>query len=106
MEAGLSRVFVGAAVDVPVVVRGDCGRRLQGNWNNGRPHYRCRYPAEYARAKALAHPTTVYSRADHILPCLDGWLSTAFAADHLTATLTALDHAHPDPDARHDMLRR
>ena len=38
---------------------GDCGRRMQGNWNNGRPHYRCRYPGEYARAKALTHPPTV-----------------------------------------------
>ena len=34
----------------PYVLRGllfcsDCGRRMQGNWNNGRPHYRCRLPA-------------------------------------------------------------
>ena len=61
----------------PYVLRGllfcsDCGRRMQGNWNNGRPHYRCRYPAEYARAKTLAHPATVYVREDHILPAVDG----------------------------------
>jgi hypothetical protein len=24
------------------------GRRMQGSWNDGRPHYRCRFPSEYA----------------------------------------------------------
>jgi len=95
----------------PYVLRGllfcsDCGRRMQGNWNNGRPHYRCRYPAEYARAKALAHPPTVYVREDHILPALDGWLADAFAPQHLTATLTALEQAQPDPDTRATTLQR
>lgn len=30
-----------------------CGRRMQGTWNHGHAHYRCRYPAEYALAN---HP--------------------------------------------------
>jgi site-specific DNA recombinase len=79
---------------------------MQGNWNNGRPHYRCRSPAEYARAKALAHPATVYVREDHILPALDRWLSTAFAPEHVTSPLAALDQAHPEADTRSETLRR
>jgi hypothetical protein len=29
---------------------GLCQRRMQGSWNNGRPHYRCVYPTEYGLA--------------------------------------------------------
>jgi hypothetical protein len=39
-----------------------CRRKMQGTFNNGKSHYRCRYTAEYARSAALDHPLTVYLR--------------------------------------------
>ncbi|MBD0323989.1 MAG: recombinase family protein, partial [Aldersonia sp.] len=47
---------------------GLCGRRMQGSWNEGHAHYRCRYPAEYGLANRIQHPRTVYVREDAILP--------------------------------------
>jgi hypothetical protein len=41
---------------------GICGRRMQGSWNNDKPHYRCVHPTEYGLANATAHPRTVYLR--------------------------------------------
>ena len=37
-----------------------CSRRMQGKWNNGRAHYRCRFPNEYAIANKFDHPLAVY----------------------------------------------
>ncbi|MFI7246489.1 recombinase family protein [Streptomyces qinglanensis] len=41
---------------------GLCDRKMQGNYNRGLPHYRCRYPAEYAHSASLPHPLAVYVR--------------------------------------------
>jgi hypothetical protein len=27
---------------------GICGRKMQGSWNNGKPHYRCVFLSQYA----------------------------------------------------------
>jgi hypothetical protein len=34
---------------------GEWGRKMQGNWNHGKAHYRCRFPAEYAGLRDDAH---------------------------------------------------
>ncbi|MGW4642775.1 hypothetical protein ACWEN6_29950 [Sphaerisporangium sp. NPDC004334] len=51
---------------------------MQGNRNNHQPHYRCRYPAEYALANKVDRPKTVYLREAEVLPSLDAWLATEF----------------------------
>ncbi|MGH3664898.1 MAG: zinc ribbon domain-containing protein [Egibacteraceae bacterium] len=63
---------------------------MQGSWNGGRAHYRCRYPAEYAIASRTEHPKNAYVREDAIVPPLDAWLAGAFDAEHLDATVEAL----------------
>lgn len=68
---------------------------MQGTWNHGHAHYRCRYPQEYAIANLIDHPLSVYLREDAILPDLDAWLATAFAPHHLEATLDALATQQP-----------
>lgn len=69
---------------------GICGRRMQGQWNHGRAHYRCRFPNEYALANAVDHPRTVYLREDQIIPELDRWLAGVFDPEHLPQTCEAL----------------
>jgi site-specific DNA recombinase len=32
---------------------------MQGNFNHGLPHYRCRFPNEYALANHIEHPRAV-----------------------------------------------
>ncbi|GAB7046633.1 hypothetical protein JCM9534A_17590 [Catenuloplanes indicus JCM 9534] len=52
---------------------GLCERRMQGNFNHGLPHYRCRFPNEYALANHVEHPLTVYLRENPVAgarPCL------------------------------------
>src|SRR6266702_600353 len=88
-----------------VLFHAQCGRRMQGSWNNRQAHYRCRFPSEYAIANKLDHPVTVYLRETNILEPLDGWLrrSTCPAFEH---SLTALERAQPDIDARAEAVRR
>ncbi|MGW5443387.1 recombinase family protein [Streptomyces asiaticus] len=56
-----------------------CDRKMQGTFNHGHPHYRCRYPYEYAKSGTLDHPLTVYIREAVILPKLDRWIAQVFA---------------------------
>lgn len=51
----------------PYVLRGIlycgiCHRRMQGNWVNNAPYYRCRFSTEYALANRVPHPRNVRSR--------------------------------------------
>lgn len=73
-----------------------CGRRMQGNWNNGRAHYRCRYPAEYALANDIDHPGAVYLREDQLAGPLDEWLAGVFAPDRIEHSLRMLEQTQPD----------
>jgi site-specific DNA recombinase len=34
---------------------GICGRKMQGSWNNGKPHYRCTFLSEYAAKNKIDH---------------------------------------------------
>ena len=66
---------------------------MQGSWNHGRAHYRCKLPAEYTLANKLDHTPTLYVREDHILPKLDEWLAGVFDPENLESTLVALEAA-------------
>ncbi|WP_239395558.1 zinc ribbon domain-containing protein, partial [Frankia sp. CiP3] len=72
---------------------GICQRRMQGSWNNGKPHYRCVYPDQYALANHIHHPRSVYIREELIVPHLDRWLARAFTPPRLPATIAALTTA-------------
>jgi hypothetical protein len=84
----------------PYVLRGlmycdICRRRMQGQWSNQMPYYRCRYPDEYALASRVDHPRNVLLRENQILPILDEWLAQAFDPDHIGGTLDKLtEHQH------------
>lgn len=43
-----------------VVRCGICGRKMQGSWNNGKPHYRCTFLDQYAAKNKISHPSSVY----------------------------------------------
>jgi len=72
---------------------GVCQRRMQGSWNNGKPHYRCVSPEQYALANRIDHPRSLYVREELVLPPLDSWLTTAFDPPHLTRTLRAMEQS-------------
>ncbi|WP_107502553.1 recombinase family protein [Streptomyces noursei] len=76
---------------------GICHRKMQGNYNNGKPHYRCRYTAEYAKNAALDHRLTVYVREEVVLPLLDAWIARVFAPGHLGRTLHAMRQSQKQP---------
>jgi site-specific DNA recombinase len=85
-----------------------CGRRMQGSFNNGRPHYRCKLAAEYALANKVDHPKTVYVREDRIEEALDAWLAQLFEPDHIDATCRLLADVdeRPEDTARLEAARR
>ena len=69
---------------------GICGRRMSGQQNHGRTHYRCRFPSEYALANKVNHPPTVYLREDVVLPHLDEWISHLFDPEAIEDTCRQL----------------
>jgi site-specific DNA recombinase len=69
---------------------GLCGRRMAGTWNNNRVHYRCRYAAEFAIAKGIDHPKSVYVREDRVTEALDAKLAELFDPDNIDATVAAM----------------
>jgi site-specific DNA recombinase len=75
---------------------GICQRRMQGSWNNEKPHYRCIYPTEYGLANATAHPRSVYLREEQVIPTLDRWLMQAFAPSRLPHTVAAMANAQDE----------
>ena len=83
---------------------GSCGRKMQGQYSNHDPYYRCRYPKEYALASHVRHPANVYLREADILPAIDTWLAVIFAPHRLTQTIAELEAAQaasatPEPAA-------
>src|SRR6266568_429573 len=82
----------------PYVLRGRlhcgyCGRRMQGQYSNREPYYRCRYPREYALASHVRHPGNVYLREADLLPAIDNWLVTIFAPHRLEQTIREMQAA-------------
>lgn len=82
------------------------GRRMQGNWNHGKAHYRCRFPNEYAIGNELDHPLAVYVREDAILDPLDAWLAEVFSPGRVDDSLTMLESAQPDIALAQEDARR
>ncbi|MFI6166418.1 hypothetical protein ACIBCN_06475 [Nocardia sp. NPDC051052] len=72
---------------------------MQGNWNHDKAHYRCRFPAEYALANKIDHPTVVYLREERIIDPIDSWLAQVFRRDQIEHTLATLEQAQPDSSA-------
>ncbi|GAA2657773.1 recombinase family protein [Streptomyces vastus] len=71
-----------------------CGRKMQPAAIRDRVYYRCEFKEQEAALHAdLAHPRTVNLREDVACRALDSWIARAFAADRLTATVTALSQA-------------
>ena len=79
---------------------GICDRRMQGSWNNGKPHYRCVFPREYAQVNHIDHPRSVYVREELIIEPLDEWLTTVFDPAHLPGTIRAMSDAQVADDHR------
>ncbi|MFI5845848.1 recombinase family protein [Catenuloplanes sp. NPDC051500] len=75
---------------------GLCDRRMQGMFNHSLPHYRCRYPNEYALANHVEHPLTVYLRENRVIPALDRWLAKIFQPGRIEDTITTLADAQPE----------
>jgi site-specific DNA recombinase len=76
---------------------GVCGRRMQGSWNNGKPHYRCMFLSDYAAKNKVDHPAAVYVREELLLPHLDAWLARKFGPAALQGTVRELEAAQPAP---------
>jgi DNA invertase Pin-like site-specific DNA recombinase len=99
----------------PYVLRGRlycgyCGRRMQGQYSNHAPYYRCRYPKEYALASHVRHPANVYLREAGILAAIDRWLAVIFAPHQLTRTIRELaaaqaPAAEPEPAGTSEATR-
>ncbi|WP_406673909.1 recombinase family protein [Nonomuraea sp. N2-4H] len=88
---------------------GICGRRMQGEWNNEMPYYRCRFPQEYALANHVTHPRNVYVRERDITPKLEQWLARLFTPWNIERTLDQMVGAHggPAPAAQEsELLKR
>jgi DNA invertase Pin-like site-specific DNA recombinase len=66
---------------------GVCQRRMQGQWINQAPYYRCRFPAEYALANKVSHPRNVYLREDAFSADINDWLSGLFGPGRLHQTI-------------------
>src|SRR6266542_2024985 len=101
-RARRSRREVHQRVAHPYVLRGrlhcgHCGRRMQGQYSNHEPYYRCRYPREYALASHVRHPGNVYLREADVLPAIDRWLTVIFAPRRLTRTIAEMQAAQATP---------
>jgi site-specific DNA recombinase len=77
-----------------------CGRRMQGNWNHDTPHYRCRFPPEYALANKVDHPKVAYVRETAITTELDRWLARLFDPENLAETVAQMAAAGDVDEAR------
>jgi site-specific DNA recombinase len=72
---------------------GVCQRRMQGQWINHAPYYRCRFLAEYALANKVAHPRNVYLREDAFAARVTHWLTGLFAPGRLQHTIDQMTAA-------------
>jgi hypothetical protein len=66
---------------------GVCQRRMQGQWVNQAPYYRCRFPVEYALANKLTYPRNVYLSEDDFDTQVHDWIAGLFAPGHLDRTI-------------------
>ena len=77
---------------------------MQGSYNHGLAHYRCRYPSEYAVVNEVDHPRNVYLREDAVVGPLDGWLAQVFDPANIDETLESL-HAATESNDDADVVK-
>jgi hypothetical protein len=87
---------------------GICGRKMQGSWNNGKPHYRWQFLSQYTAKNKVSHPASVCLREGQLLPHLDEWLSRKFDPIALASTVREFEAAQgeepkPDEDAQREI---
>ena len=70
-----------------------CQRRMQGQWINQAPYYRCRFPAEYALANKVDHPRNVYVREDAFDAQVNRWIAGLFDPSHVHETIDLITAA-------------
>ncbi len=78
---------------------GVCKRKMHGSWNHDTARYRCQYPSQYALAKGIEHPKTIYIKEDDLTPILDAWISTTFSPENADSTFEAIAAAITDTTA-------
>ena len=78
-----------------IVRCGICGRKMQGSWNNGQPHYRCTFLSQYAAKNKISHPTSVDLREELLLAKLDSWLSRKLDPVAFTSAVRAYEETRP-----------
>jgi DNA invertase Pin-like site-specific DNA recombinase len=74
---------------------GICGRKMQGSWNNGKPHYRCVFLSQYGAKNKVKHPASVYLREEQLLPELDAWLARKLDPIAFTSAVRQYEATRP-----------
>jgi site-specific DNA recombinase len=92
-EASAPRGPAGSAVRryllAGVVACGQCGRRLESAWSNGKPAYRCRHGYTSATRPGPGRPKNTYVREDQILPHLAAMAILLCGDSHVPSSGTA-----------------
>lgn len=90
-----------------VMICGICERKMQSQWVNEAPYYRCTFPREYALGNKVDHPRNVYLREDAILRRVDRWLCKAFAPHRVAQTIDEMyvDQADTGHDAKAEIAK-
>jgi site-specific DNA recombinase len=65
-----TRRYLLAGLLAGLLACGQCGRRLESAWSNGKPAYRCRHGYTSAARPEPGRPKNTYIREDQILPHL------------------------------------
>jgi hypothetical protein len=81
-----------------LLVCGDCGRRMESAWSNGKPAYRCRHGYTTASKPRPSRLSNAYIREDRILPHLP--------ALHLRLTEPAAGQRRQRTRRGHDVRHR
>lgn len=71
-----------------LVYCGLCGRKMQGQYNHGRAHYRCKVGLDYPVDGD--HPKSVYLREDRVVGPLDEWVAGLCDPASIDATVAAM----------------
>ncbi len=90
-----------------LMICGICERKMQSQWVNNAPYYRCTFPREYAISNKLDHPRNVYLREDVILPKVDRWLCKAFAPHCIAQAIDTMyaDQLDDGHDAKAEVIK-
>lgn len=91
-----------------LLVCGDCGRRMESTWSNGKPAYRCRHGHTTASPSDAGRPKNAYVREDRIvayLPALHLLLTEPAGGTRRRRTRRGTDVRHHDAQGAIDYLR-